>query len=125
MVLLDGQGTSAAIALRGTQRVDCFALDEVLVERDPTFIKMDIEGSECDALLGARRVIEKSAPILAISAYHKQDDLWRVPLLMRSLRPDYQLYLRPHDEVFELVCYAVPPSRRVSTCIATGYETRQ
>jgi len=78
-----------------------------------SFIKMDIEGSELDTLAGARELIRKNAPILAICAYHKQSDLWNIPLFIHDLSPDYGFHLRPHDlEGWDVVCYAIPPDRR-------------
>jgi hypothetical protein len=73
---------------------------------------MDIEGSEMDALAGASRIIREQGPLLAICVYHKQDDLWKIPLLIHSLNPEYRFFLRPHKlEVWDLVCYAVPKAR--------------
>jgi hypothetical protein len=72
-----------------------------------SFIKMNIEGAEIDALEGARRTIQSFAPQLAISAYHRPADLWAVPEKIRSLRDDYRLFLRQHDGgIIETVCYA-------------------
>jgi len=100
----------AAISANGTIEVDCLPLDEALAAEAPTYIKMDIEGAELDALNGAARVIQSRQPLLAICAYHTQDHLWRVPLRMRELMPQSRLLLRPHCvDGFDLVCYAVPP----------------
>jgi len=86
--------------------------DDLLCEAGPTFIKMDIEGAELDALEGARRSIQTHRPILSICVYHKQDDLWRIPLFIHTLVEDYRLFLRPHDvDGWQLVCYAVPANR--------------
>jgi len=105
-------GDGACIAEDGNVVVDCIPIDELVGETRPTFIKMDIEGSELEALEGARSVIQRHRPILAICVYHRQDDLWRIPLFIRSLVNSYHFYLRPHqDDGRELVCYAVPPSR--------------
>lgn len=57
------------------------------------FIKMDIEGSEKNALLGAKETIKKFGPKLAITVYHKPEDLLEIPHLIMEIRPDYQLYL--------------------------------
>lgn len=71
---------------------------------------MDIEGSELDALVGAQELIRRANPILAVCAYHRQDHLWRVPLLIHSISDQYRFFLRPHgSEGWDLVCYAVPP----------------
>jgi FkbM family methyltransferase len=104
----------AHIAKDGDLEVDCVPLDELLGDSMPTFIKMDIEGAEIEALEGSKRTIQKSEPILSVCVYHKQNDLWRVPLLIHSLADDYRLFLRPHDvDGWQLVCYAVPPNRLI------------
>jgi FkbM family methyltransferase len=108
-------GTASSTASpAGAITVNCVALDELLADASPSFIKMDIEGGEIDALEGSRRTIERSRPVLAISVYHRQDHLWRIPLLLRSMCEEYGYYLRPHDEeTWDLVCYAVPSERLV------------
>ena len=58
------------------------------------YIKYDVEGAEAEALLGSRRIIERDAPALLVSAYHRSADLFRLPLLVHELNPDYKLYLR-------------------------------
>ena len=93
----------------GECEVECLPLDSVLADTAVTFIKMDIEGSEIATLTGARESIRKNGPILTISAYHRQTDLWNIPLSIHEIRPDYRFYLRPHMiEAWDLVCYGVP-----------------
>lgn len=105
-------GEGAKIAEDGDVVVDCIPIDELVGETKPTFIKMDIEGFEMEALEGARGVIQEHKPILSVCVYHKQSDLWRIPLFIRSLVNDYRLFLRPHDvDGWQLVCYAVPQNR--------------
>ena len=88
------------------------ALDEVLGENKPTYIKMDIEGSELDALMGAQNIIRKNLPVLAICSYHRQDHLWKIPALIHSYADEYRFFLQPHLlEVWDLVCYAIPVHR--------------
>jgi FkbM family methyltransferase len=112
-VRFDGTGTSAsAVSASGTIEVECQPLDEILSDCVPSYIKMDIEGAEPDALVGASQVIGQYAPILAVCVYHQQNHLWQVPLLVQSLYPDYRFFLRPHaEDGWELVCYAVPVNR--------------
>jgi hypothetical protein len=94
--------------------VRCAPLDEVLEGVDVTFLKMDIEGAEPDALAGAAKLIARCRPVLAICVYHRQDHLWTIPLWIKRLVPEYRLYLRPHhEECWDLVCYAVPPERMI------------
>ena len=95
--------------------VACIPLDELFADIPVTLIKMDIEGAEFDALRGGTKVIQRDSPILAICVYHTQADIWRIPLLMRSMKPGYQLFLRAYDgDGFQSVVYAVPPNRLLS-----------
>ena len=92
----------------GAAEVPVVGLDEILRDDRVTFIKMNIEGAELEALRGAERAIKRWAPKLAISAYHRPSHLWQVPELVHNLRPDYRLYLRQHDGgVIETVLYAL------------------
>jgi len=105
-------GSAASSVGEGPLEVECAPLDELLADYSPSYIKMDIEGAELDAVAGARKVIERDAPILAICLYHKLEHLWRIPLLIRSYSSSHKLFLRRYaDECWELVCYAVPTSR--------------
>jgi FkbM family methyltransferase len=100
----------------GTVAVQCVSLDEALAGRRPTFLKMDIEGAEPDALEGARTLVTTCQPVLAICVYHQQDHLWRLPLQMHGLSADYVFFLRPYNEEgWDLVCYGVPRDRLMST----------
>jgi FkbM family methyltransferase len=113
---LDATGTAASTTTvassAGTIAVSAETLDSLVEGARPTFVKLDIEGFEVDALQGARQTIERDAPILAVCVYHQQDHLWRIPLLLRELRGDYAFFLRPHNEEgWDLVCYAVPRAR--------------
>jgi FkbM family methyltransferase len=102
----------ARLAANGNVMVECIPIDDLAPAAEPTFIKMDIEGAELDALEGARSSIQTHHPILSICVYHKQNDLWRIPLFIRSLAEGYRLFLRPHDvDGWQLVCYAVPANR--------------
>ena len=112
-VVIDaGSGPSSQIG-KGQFEVECVTLGSALSGVPVSMIKMDIEGSELATLTGAKNLIQERAPILAISAYHRQADLWNIPLLIHELNPDYLFYLRPHMlEAWDLVCYAVPTKRR-------------
>jgi FkbM family methyltransferase len=85
------------------------SLDHILAGGRVSFIKMDIEGAERNALLGAEASIRAWAPRLAVAVYHKREDLYDLPLLLRSLVPSYKLYLRNYtDTAADTVLYAVP-----------------
>jgi FkbM family methyltransferase len=103
---------SAQLSAAGAYEVNCVAIDDVVTESPPTFVKMDIEGAESAALVGAARAIRDGQPLLAVAAYHKQADLWELPRQVHDLVPDYRMFLRPHaGEGFDTVLYAMPPER--------------
>lgn len=78
------------------------------VEDVPTFIKMDIEGSELNALKGAEEIILKRKPKLAISVYHKPEDIIEIANYLMCLVPEYRFYLRHYSTYLdETVLYAI------------------
>jgi FkbM family methyltransferase len=117
MIPFQGTGElSSKAAPDGTSFIRCVPIPELEDPSAPiTFIKMDIEGAEADALHGARTAIERNRPVLAVCVYHTQHDLWRLPLFMKEMVPDYQMYLRCHEgDGWQTVAYAVPPERAVA-----------
>lgn len=111
-VRFEATGTEAATVGRGSDEVQAAPLDELLADVAPTYVKMDVEGSELDALAGARRILQEHTPALAICAYHRVDHLWRIPLLIREQSEEYRFFLRPHLlEGWDTVCYAIPRGR--------------
>jgi len=81
----------------GSTKVKVVRIDDDIRE-NVTFIKMDIEGAELDALRGAERQIRRNKPKLAISLYHKLPDLLEIPQLVKTYVPEYKLYLRHNIE---------------------------
>jgi FkbM family methyltransferase len=113
--IASGNGPASSIG-DGNCEVDAVTLDAALSGIAATYLKMDIEGSEFASLRGASQQIADHAPVLAICLYHNQNDLWRIPLLIQSLNPDYRLFLRPHLlDGWDLVCYAIPKQRLLNT----------
>lgn len=107
-------GTAGSSVGSGSETVDVAPLDEILADCKPTYIKFDVEGAEHDALVGGSGTIRANMPVLAVCLYHKPEDLWDIPLLVRSLRSDYRLHVRRYsDERWETVLYAVPPDREL------------
>jgi len=86
------------------------ALDDFMHGVEPDLIKMDIEGSEKQALIGAQRIIKKYEPLLVICVYHHPEDLWEIPAIINDFGVEYRYYLRRHSLFSwnETVCYAVP-----------------
>ena len=99
---------SSLISDCGTKEIETISIDE-MVERGEkvTFIKMDIEGAEMEALYGCEGTIARYMPKLAISIYHKEDDLWRIPAYLMKKYQDYRYYIRHYtDMTTETILYA-------------------
>jgi FkbM family methyltransferase len=101
---------SSYVDSNGEEIIEVISLDEYLKdENEPvTFIKMDIEGAELNALKGAEQTIKKYKPKLAICIYHKLEDMWEIPNLLLEFVPDYKFYIRHYSSTFaETVLYAL------------------
>lgn len=86
--------------------VDIVRLDNY-IDYHPTLIKMDIEGSELDSLIGATQIIKTQKPKLAICIYHMPFDFYEIPKFLKSLVPEYKFKVRQHEPGFcETVLYA-------------------
>ncbi len=105
--------TFAHGTLQGSDLLPVVTIDEYIATRKtPTLIKLDIEGFERPALRGAAGLIARQPPVLAVSAYHFADDLWKIPLLIHELNPTYRFAIRHYTrEIDDTVCYAVPQQR--------------
>lgn len=92
---------------QGDITIQCVSLDNVLPSFNPTFISMDVEGAEIEALNGARKLILENKPDLAISVYHFPNHLWEIPLFLNELQIGYKFYLRNYTGfTYETVLYA-------------------
>lgn len=110
-----GLESSKVVQSGATVEVECRSLDSALEGEHPTFIKMDLEGAELDALLGAGKTMARCRPVMAVCAYHKCDHLWIVPKLLKAANPDYRIFLRRYaEDCWETVYYAVPSERLIS-----------
>ena len=94
----DQAGRQSHVANKGRE-TQMRALDSVLGGRPCTYLKMDVEGAEREAISGAEQTIRTFAPKLNIAAYHRSEDFFELPLLIHSLCKDYALYLRHHPYV--------------------------
>lgn len=104
-----GNGEGGAITEFGTVHIAAVGLDQILGNVGINFIKFDVEGGEIKAINGSRNIIKKSKPILAISLYHKPQDLWEIPLLINEIYSGYKFYIRQHFfNSFDSVLYCIP-----------------
>lgn len=94
----------------GAIEVEVLTIDDTVEESGgASYVKFDVEGAEWEALRGAKRLIKRSASVLAISVYHQPDDLWELPLYVATQDPKYRFHLRTQGEDgTEIICYCLP-----------------
>ena len=93
------------------REIDVVKLDDMIMLSGndiPTFIKMDIEGAEIAALQGAEKIIKMYKPKLAICIYHELEHLWDIPLYIKNMVPEYDIFIRHYtNSIVDTICYAV------------------
>lgn len=88
-------------------KIPVVSIDNCPECKNATFIKMDVEGAEYQALLGAKRTIQLNRPKLAICIYHSNEDMIRIAELIHEFVPEYRLMVRQHcNSCSETVLYA-------------------
>lgn len=79
-----------------TKEIPCYTIDFLSQKEPPTFIKIDVEGSESDAIDGGEKTIIKFKPKMHVAVYHKSEDIFEIPLKVHSLCPSYKIFMRHH-----------------------------
>ncbi len=107
---ISSYGGSSLMSDEGEEKIEVRNLDSFMneVEKEIGLIKMDIEGWEYYALQGAKEIIMKYKPVLAISLYHTGQDFFNIPPLLKSYCPEYNfrfVNLAP-DELNEKILLA-------------------
>lgn len=103
----DTLGNASKFSTDGKAEIETTTIDEIVNEKID-YIKLDLEGAEYNALLGAENTIKKYHPSIAVCVYHNQLDFIRIPKLLTSFNPDYRIYFRHYTQgVCESVMYFV------------------
>jgi FkbM family methyltransferase len=104
--LVEAGNMSSFLTSNGANNIQTKAVDTLPCARPVTFIKLDVEGWESEALEGSKETITRDKPNLAVCVYHRPNDLWDLPKKIDGYRSDYQYYLRSYDyDGLELVLY--------------------
>lgn len=93
MYAMDGGRKSHSLERNGVD-IPAISVDELVGKEPVTFIKMDVEGMEAEAIMGASKTICNNNLVMQIAAYHRSEDLFHLPLLIDSIRPGGAYYLR-------------------------------
>ncbi|MDR1525404.1 MAG: FkbM family methyltransferase [Tannerella sp.] len=102
-------GTMLSRISDGAERsIEVDTIDHIVDGAPVTYIKMDVEGAELQALKGAEQTIRSNKPVLGISIYHKQCDLTDIPRYIKEIVPEYRFYFRVHKKLaIDTILYAV------------------
>ena len=104
---ISGDGLGSRLDETGEDYAQCVTLDDALLGFKPTFISMDIEGSEVAAIEGGRRLITDHLPDLAVCVYHYPEQIAEVIQAINSIHSGYQFYVRNYTGYLtETVVYA-------------------
>ena len=113
-------GPNSSIVQEGDVLIQAVALDDLCYGFHPTFINMDIEGAEPEALRGAKGIICRDRPDLAVCVFHKMEHLWDIPLYLHQLNPGYRFFMRNYTGyISETVLYATDPSASIPVVAAS------
>lgn len=91
-------GRMSAVSDSGV-KIKAVSVDSLFSDKSVSYIKADVEGCEYETLLGAENTIRKHKPKLNIALYHRGEDIFKLPLMIKELQPDYKFYLRHHPYI--------------------------
>jgi len=107
-----GKSAGSKVSASGKENlvsVHVVAIDEVPECQNASFVKMDIEGAEMNALRGARRIIGANRPKLAVSIYHSDEEMLAIPEYLHAALESYSFFVRHHSMNWQdTVLYAIP-----------------
>jgi FkbM family methyltransferase len=107
-----GLGYASRIVEQGGAPVAVHTLDSLGVT--PTFMKLHLEGSELDVLLGGLETIRRCRPMIALTVYHDRMGLWPTAKRLMDELSDcgYQYHFRLHGwSGTGALLYLIPDSR--------------
>jgi FkbM family methyltransferase len=103
---LTSNDSGSTISVNGDLAIQSTSIDSLLHGQKISILKLDIEGAEKAAIQGSTETIQKWKPGLAVSVYHKPQDLWEILDEVDSLGVYSNYYLRTYGEqTFDTVLY--------------------
>ena len=98
LVFSSKAGRQSTISDKG-EEIKTVSIDDICREKRITYVKMDVEGAEYEALSGAVNTLKTQKPKLNIALYHKSKDIFELPLKIADINPEYKFYLRKHPYI--------------------------
>ena len=86
-------------AIGGETMIISLSLPTLCNNCKPSFIKIDAEGCELEILSGGIEILKEFRPKLNIAAYHKSEDIFKLPILINTINPEYKIHLRHHPYI--------------------------
>lgn len=104
-----GKGKGSSEALSGGEVCETVSVDELCPESGFTYVKADVEGCEYEMLRGACNTLQGFKPKLNIAVYHRSEDIFKIPLKIKAINPEYKIFLRHHKYIpcWDLNVYCV------------------
>lgn len=94
-----GGGRQSMLSDNGKYAVRAVPVDSIVGDRKFSYVKMDVEGAEKEAIEGMTELLRSQKPKLSIAAYHRTEDLTVLIPQIHSINPDYRIYLRHHPYI--------------------------
>lgn len=86
-------------AVGGEKMIKALSLSTLCKACEPTFIKIDSEGCELEILKGGKEILKKFKPKMNVAAYHKSEDIFKLPILIKNINLAYGIHLRHHPYI--------------------------
>ena len=101
-------GRQAMLSKKGVD-VNARSVDSILNGQSASFIKFDVEGAEKQAIEGCKNTILKYKPKMKIALYHRNEDIFSIPMTIKQLNNSYKLYMRklPYIPAWEINLYCI------------------
>lgn len=80
-----------------SNEVNVYNIDSYFKNKRVTMLKADVEGFEMEMLRGGKSLVQKQKPKMAISLYHKYEDLFEIPMYIKEIEPSYNMAIRHHS----------------------------
>ncbi len=101
-------GRNSAFSHDGKIEMEVNSVDNIVGENKVDYIKMDVEGAELLTLEGCVNTVKNTMPALGVAAYHRNEDLFALPMMIDKLSTEYKIYLRHNHYIpaWESIFYA-------------------
>ncbi len=99
MSFSDSLGRGSSINNGGGDTLAVTKIDTLYRVQHISYIKMDVEGCERQAITGGINTLRRDKPKLNIAVYHRSEDIFSLPLFIDSILPEYRIYLRQHPYI--------------------------